>query len=160
MRGIRAGQSTARGQADRIWLHMRAAGRSRFAPKIGHHRELSSGARLDRRRVVLEVSVADDREPRSSDVSRFSAVGLARTRLTIWMQTTGVALLVVKRCSVVSAWMPAQDSRSAHGLLYLAAVRSDRHHLLRRLCHAHPLPAHFVADLPRCYSLVRSRWRR
>jgi hypothetical protein len=55
---------------------MSAAGRSRFAPKIGHHREPSSGARLDRRRVVLEVSVADDRELRSSDVSRFSAVGL------------------------------------------------------------------------------------
>ena len=28
--------------------------------------------------------------------------------------------------------------------------------LIRRLCHAHPLPAHFPADLPRCHSLVRS----
>ena len=45
--------------------------------------------------------------------------------LTTWMQTTGATLLVVKRRSVVRAWMPAQDSRSAHGLLYLAAVRDD-----------------------------------
>jgi hypothetical protein len=32
--------------------------------------------------------------------------------------------------------------------------------LIRRLCHAHPLPAHFAADLPRCYSQVLSRRRR
>jgi hypothetical protein len=73
---------------------------------------------------------------------------LVRGVSAFWMQTTGAPLLVVKRCSVMRAWMPAQDSRSAHGLLYLAAVRSDRHHLIRRLCHAHPLPAHFTADLP------------
>jgi hypothetical protein len=29
--------------------------------------------------------------------------------------------------------------------------------LIRRLCRACPLPAYFTADLPRCYSLVRSR---
>ena len=33
-------------------------------------------------------------------------------------------------------------------------------HLIRRLCHAYPLPAHFAADLPKQCSLVRSRWRR
>jgi len=27
-------------------------------------------------------------------------------------------------------------------------------HLIRRLCHALPLPAHFTADLPKQYSLV------
>ena len=32
--------------------------------------------------------------------------------------------------------------------------------LIRRLCHAYPLPAHFAADLPRCYSLMRNRWQR
>jgi hypothetical protein len=38
--------------------------------------------------------------------------------------------------------------------------KGSRHHLIRRLCRAHPLPAYFPADLPRCYSLVRSRRRR
>jgi hypothetical protein len=30
-------------------------------------------------------------------------------------------------------------------------------HLIRRLWHAHQLPAHSGADLPKCYSLMRSR---
>jgi len=76
------------------------------------------------------------------------------------MQTSGTALLAVERCSLVRVWMAAQDSRSAHGLLYFAAVRDDRHHLIRRLCNAHPLPAHSAADLPKRYSLVRSRRQR
>ena len=46
--------------------------------------------------------------------------------LTFWMQTTGAALLAVNRCSPARVWMPAQDSRSAHGLLYLAAVRTAK----------------------------------
>lgn len=66
------------------------------------------------------------------------------------MQTSGTALLAVERCSLVRVWMAAQDSRSAHGLLYFAAVRDDRHHLIRRLCHAYPLPAHSGAGLPEC----------
>jgi hypothetical protein len=49
------------------------------------------------------------------------------------MQTSGTALLAVERCSLVRVWMAVQDSRSAHGLLYFAAVRDDRHHLIRRL---------------------------
>ncbi len=32
--------------------------------------------------------------------------------------------------------------------------------LIRRLCYAHPLPAHSTADLPKRYSLVRSRRQR
>ena len=32
-----------------------------------------------------------------------------------------------------------------------------RDHLIRRLCRIHPLPAHSAADLPKRYSLVRSR---
>ncbi len=32
--------------------------------------------------------------------------------------------------------------------------------LIRRLCHAHLLPAHSTADLPKRYSLVRSRPQR
>jgi hypothetical protein len=43
-----------------------------------------------------------------------------------WMQTTGAALLAVKRCSLRRLWLPAQDGHSAYGLLYLAAVRNDR----------------------------------
>jgi DNA-binding transcriptional ArsR family regulator len=42
--------------------------------------------------------------------------------LAFWMQTSGTALLAVERCSPARVRMPAQDSRSAHGLLYLAAV--------------------------------------
>jgi len=45
--------------------------------------------------------------------------------LTTWMQTTGTALLASEWRSIVRLWTPAQDSRSAHGLLYLAAVRDD-----------------------------------
>ena len=47
------------------------------------------------------------------------------------MQNTGAILLAAQRCSLVRMWTPAQDSRSAHGLLYLAAVQ-DR----SRLCQA------------------------
>ena len=43
-----------------------------------------------------------------------------------WMQTSGTALLAVERCRLVGVWLAAQDGRSAHGLLYLAAVRDDR----------------------------------
>ena len=77
-----------------------------------------------------------------------------------WMQTTGACLFAVERCSPVRVWMAAQDSRSAHGLLYFAAVRDDRHHLIRRLCHVQPLPAHSAADLPKRYSVVCSGWQR
>lgn len=38
------------------------------------------------------------------------------------MQTTGAALLTVRRCSPVRMRMLAQDSRSAYGLLYFAAA--------------------------------------
>jgi hypothetical protein len=42
------------------------------------------------------------------------------------MQTTGASLLAVNRCSPARVRTPAQDSRSAHALLYLAAVWADR----------------------------------
>jgi hypothetical protein len=77
--------------------------------------------------------------------------------LAIWMQTTGAALLAVKRCSLVRVPMVAQDRHGTYGLLYLAAVQ---HSKIRRLCHAHPLPAHSDADLPKCCSLVSSRQQR
>src|SRR5437867_4200206 len=44
----------------------------------------------------------------------------------IWMQTTAAPLLAVSKCSSPRVWTLAQDSRSAYGLLYLAAVRADR----------------------------------
>jgi len=40
------------------------------------------------------------------------------------MQTTGTTLLVAELRSLARVQMAAQDSRSAHGLLYLAAVQS------------------------------------
>jgi hypothetical protein len=46
--------------------------------------------------------------------------------LAFWMQTTGATLLVVEWCSLVRVPMAAQDGRSVHGLLYLAAVRDGR----------------------------------
>ena len=42
------------------------------------------------------------------------------------MQTTGAALLAVERRSPACVLMTAQDSRSAHGLLYPTAVRDGR----------------------------------
>jgi hypothetical protein len=47
------------------------------------------------------------------------------------MQTSGTSLLAVERCSLMRVWIAAQDSRSAHGLLYFAAERDDCHHLTR-----------------------------
>lgn len=41
------------------------------------------------------------------------------------MQTTGAALVVSERRSIVRLRTPAQDGLSTHGLLYLAAVRGD-----------------------------------
>jgi hypothetical protein len=49
------------------------------------------------------------------------------------MQTSGAALLASKRRSLVRALMAVHDGRSAHGLLYFAAVRGDwREHEDRR----------------------------
>jgi hypothetical protein len=50
---------------------------------------------------------------------------LVRGGLAFWMQTSGAVLLVVRRCSVTRAWTSAHDGCSAHGLLYLTAVRHD-----------------------------------
>jgi hypothetical protein len=46
--------------------------------------------------------------------------------LAFWMQTTGACLFAFNRCSSPRVQTPAQDSRSAHGLLYPAAVRDDQ----------------------------------
>ena len=45
--------------------------------------------------------------------------------LAFWMQTSGTTLVAVEGCSLVRTWMPAYGSRSAYGLLYLAAVHAD-----------------------------------
>ena len=50
---------------------------------------------------------------------------LVHGALAFWMQTTGAALLAIKQCSLVRVWMPAQDGRSAHGLLYLLLYGTD-----------------------------------
>src|ERR1700733_3379592 len=54
-------------------------------------------------------------DSRAASSSRTQALGL-------WMQSTGAALLAVKRCSLVRVPMAAQDGPRAYGLLYLAAV--------------------------------------
>ena len=41
------------------------------------------------------------------------------------MQTTGAGLLAIQWCSPARVLVPAQDSCSAHGLLYLTAVPDD-----------------------------------
>ena len=41
------------------------------------------------------------------------------------MQSTGAVLLAVQQCGLPCMWLLTQDSRSAHGLLYLAAVWDD-----------------------------------
>lgn len=46
------------------------------------------------------------------------------------MQTTGAPLLVIERCSLARVLMHAQDGRSAHGVLYRAAVRRYRQRAL------------------------------
>ena len=58
-------------------------------------------------------------------IERPLAARKRQRRQTFWMQTSGTALLAVELCSLVHVWMAAQDSRSVHGLLYLAAVRND-----------------------------------
>jgi hypothetical protein len=73
----------------------------------------------------LSALPVDDRHRPSQTM----ATGTQRARCTpetIWMQTVGTALLAVNRCSPARVWATFQDSRSAHGLLYLAAVRDDR----------------------------------
>jgi hypothetical protein len=56
-----------------------------------------------------------------------------------WMQTTGVLLLDVQRCSPVGVRMPAQNGRGAWGLLYLTALG------LRRLSpHEPPVPVAYA----------------
>jgi hypothetical protein len=43
--------------------------------------------------------------------------------LAFWMQTTGAALLMINQRRLIRVGLPARDSRSAHRLLYLTAVR-------------------------------------
>ena len=60
---------------------------------------------------------------RQGDVDSLAASPFRSQALTAWMQTVGAALLVVRERSLTRVLVAAQDSRSAHGLLYLAAVR-------------------------------------
>jgi len=73
---------------------------------------------------LFALPVDDRHRPSQAVVS-----GTQRARCTyetIWMQTTGASLLAVNRCSPARVRMAAQDSRSAYGLLYPAAVWDDR----------------------------------
>lgn len=75
--------------------------------------------------------------------------------LTVWMQTTGAVLLTAKWCSLARVLMPAQDSRSAYGLLYLAAVPSPAH----EPSSAPSGPYDHADDCYRSFGSIR-RWRR
>jgi hypothetical protein len=108
--GVRPGHPPRNGSNNRISAHLGVACRSHLAPRI------TRGAAADELTGWPDVSLA------------------------VWMQTSGTALLAVERCSLVRVWMAAQDSHSAYGLLYLAAVRDDRHHRIRRVCQSLPRP--------------------
>ncbi len=80
----------------------------------------------------LPAQTSHERLPGPSLVQAASLSSMERARWgpaacheAIWMQTTGTALLTINRCSIARVWTPAHDGRSAHGLLYPAAVRGD-----------------------------------
>ena len=120
---------------------------------MARHGGLTAPESVSRRCAQLQGSVAD----------LVLGPRLVRGALAFWMQTTGTALLADKPCSPARVRLVVQGGRSACRLLYSAAVQRSSHlgrdHLIRRLCHADPLPAHSAADLPKLYSLVRSRRR-
>ena len=64
-----------------------------------------------------------------------------------WRLSVGGQMALCAGRSVVS-WRCRSRRRLARG-----------DHLIRSLCHVHPLPAH-AAELPECCSLMHSRWRR
>ena len=71
------------------------------------------------------------------------------------MQTTGAVLLTAKWCSLARVLMPAQDSRSVYGLLYLAAVPGSAH----EPSSAPSGPYDHADDCYRSFGSIR-RWRR
>ena len=80
--------------------------------------------------------------------------------LATWMRTTGACLVVVSQYSPARVQTVAQDSHSAHGLLYHAAVQrsSQSAAMIRRdIQPRHYL--HHVADLLKYPSMTRSRRR-
>jgi hypothetical protein len=69
------------------------------------------------------LSVSDRRTPVLTPLS-----GTQRARRlpeSFWMQTIGATLVATKRRSLVRVLMTAHSGRSAHGLLYIAAVWND-----------------------------------
>jgi len=73
--------------------------------------------------LAVGAALAPDEVRRASIASGLRLRGLEP--LALWMQTTGASLLAVSRCSSPRVWTLAQDSPSAYGLLYLAAVWAD-----------------------------------
>jgi hypothetical protein len=68
-----------------------------------------------------------------------------------------------QRCCIsllyVTCEMPVLSSDPACELGALGGTRTPNL-LIRRLCHTRSRPAHFTVDLPKRYSLVRSRRQR
>jgi hypothetical protein len=86
--------------------------------------------------------------------------------LSIWMQTTGTTQFAVRQCSLVCVRTPAQDGHCARGLLYLAAVRDDRHvqntvkiMLTSATCSLVINPVMRTVCGQHCGRLVDSRWQ-
>jgi hypothetical protein len=74
--------------------------------------------------------------------------------------TTAFAAQRLFALSVSARYRPSQTVPSGTQRARKHSPQVGGDHLIRRLCHAHPLPAHFPADLPKRYSLVRSRRQR
>jgi len=100
------------------------------------HYHVGECARLRGTRPVLrDVGVCLELSRSRSDADPEGSPGGSRwphlvTRLwagfglTTWMQTVGTTLVAVKWWSVVRVRLPAQDSQSAHRLLYFAGLRA------------------------------------
>ena len=79
---------------------------------------------------------------------------LVHGALPFWMQTTGATLLAVKKPTIVRMWVPAQDGRSALGLLYSTAVWDDSCQQERRQV---SVDIAYQQLLTRCGQLVQER---
>src|SRR5215813_9213942 len=108
-RGQRRSFAQVAWSTESVWTQWMSAWLVHFRAARFHLLRLTAPESVGRRCAQLRGSGAD------------LALGprLVHGALAFWMQTSGTALLTVERCSLVRVWMAAQDSHSAHGLLYL-----------------------------------------
>ena len=108
----------------RIWPHMRAAGRSRFAPRIGHYRDCRAKAGHSGNRVCAHGSESTD-DPSHDQldaVARPCVSGVADAQLASDSASTHVAVMAAVGVLVCrSAEMRAAASQSepiGRGIIY------------------------------------------